>query len=543
MWPLARAALRMAGQGAQVRKGDLPAFGGVLSLAVALLAGGCTVGADWTRPQLWAPGSWAAARAGAVPGSASVPSRPVADPPDAAWWRIFGDDELSALESRAAAGNFSVRLAAIRFVESRAQRQMTGAGQFPSAQADGSYTREEISRKGVFGLFGGAGSGTSFTSQGGAAGGLSGRSGGIPAAPGGGPRLPPFNLWQFGFDASWELDFWGRVRREVESADASVEASAEARRNALLSVLAEVARDYVQLRGVQTQLAITRQNVTTARDTLALTQDRFHGGLTSALDVTNAAAQLHLTEAQLPSLEQQESSAVNALSLLLGEGPGALRNELGAARPVPPVPPRVPVGVPSELARRRPDIREAEAQLHAATAQIGVAVADFYPRITLDGSIGLQALHFKDLGSWAARQYGLGPSITLPIFEGGRLRATLELRKAEQQEAAITYQQTVLQAWHDVDNALTAYAAEQRRHDALDAAATEDKAALDLARQRYAQGLSGFLDVLDAQRAVLAAQLQLTDSQTSISLNLIQLYKALGGGWQVDIPEAPQRRT
>jgi NodT family efflux transporter outer membrane factor (OMF) lipoprotein len=203
---------------------------------------------------------------------------------------------------------------------------------------------------------------------------------------------------------------------------------------------------------------------------------------------------------------------------------------------VPPVPPQVPIGLPSELARRRPDIREAEAQLHAATADIGVAVADFYPKVTLDGSIGLQALKFKDLGSWNARQYGLGPTISLPIFEGGRLRATLALRRVEQQEAALNYQQTVLQAWHDVDNALTAYAAEQKRLDALREAVLQNRRAVDLSRQRYTQGVADFLNVLDAERSLLQAQLQLADSTTTVSQNLVQLYKALGGGWEKDYP-------
>jgi NodT family efflux transporter outer membrane factor (OMF) lipoprotein len=194
------------------------------------------------------------------------------------------------------------------------------------------------------------------------------------------------------------------------------------------------------------------------------------------------------------------------------------------------------VGVPAELARRRPDIRQAEAQLHAATADVGVAVADFYPKITLDGSIGVQALKFKDVGNWAARQYGFGPTISLPIFEGGKLRATLELRKVEQQEAALNYQQIVLQAWHDVDNALTAYADEQRRHDALAGAVAQNRIALTLSRQRYTQGVADFLNVLDAERSLLSAQLQLAESATTVSSNLVQLYKALGGGWEQTYP-------
>lgn len=509
-----------------------------LAVLLAWTAASCTVGPNFKPMAIWSPASWFGAHRLAAP-PARIASEPVSEPIDPNWWGLFHDAELTSLEQRVAAANLNVRLATIRLAESRSQRQITGADQFPTLKADGSYTRERISSKGVVGIFasGAGGSSGSFASVGGTSGGTSGRTGGIPSGAAGG-SIQPFNLWQYGFDASWELDLWGRVRREVESADASVEASADARRNSLLSVLAEVARDYMQLRGTQTQLAIARDNIASDQQTVQLTQDRFRGGLTTELDVANAAAQLQTTRAQVPQLEQQLDQGINALSFLLGEAPQALRAELIVPGAVPPVPPRVPVGVPSELARRRPDIRQAEAQLHSATADIGVAVADFYPKITLDGSLGLQAVKFKDLGNWGARQYGLGPTIDIPIFQGGRLRATLELRKVEQQEAALSYQQTVLQAWHDVDNALIAYAAEQRRHDALAAAEQQDRLALDLARQRYRQGVADFLNVLDSERSLLSAQLQLADSAVTVSSNLVQLYKALGGGWEQTYPVA-----
>ncbi len=502
------------------------------SLAIALALAGCTVGPDWHAPRFFSPSAWFAGGPSSRP--AKPVSEPVPEPVDPAWWNLFHDPELTALETRVASANLNVRLSTVRLLESRAQRQITGADQFPSLNGSGSYTHEKPSEKGVLSLFsGGGGSSGSFAGQGGIANGMTGRQGGIPNNS---AITQPFDLWQYGFDASWELDLWGRVRREVESADASVEASADARRSALLEVVAEVARDYLQLRGIQTQIGIAQENIQTAQQSLELTQARYRGGLTTELDVANAAAQLASNQAQIPRLQQQEAQEINALSFLLGEGPEALRSELATARPVPPVPPRVPVGVPSELARRRPDIREAEAQLHAATADIGVAVADFYPRITLDGSIGLQALRFKDLGDWSARQYGLGPTLTLPIFQGGQLRATLELRKVQQQEAALNYQQTVLQAWHDVDNALIAYRAEQTRRDALQRAVDQNRRALYLAQERYRQGLIDFLNVLDAERAVLAAEQQLADSTTTVSENMVQLYKALGGGWETGFP-------
>ncbi len=228
--------------------------------------------------------------------------------------------------------------------------------------------------------------------------------------------------------------------------------------------LAEVARDYIELRGTQQQLQIARDNVKIAQQNLSLTQQRAAGGVTTDLDVAQASAQLRATLAEIPRLEQQEAAQINALEgFLLGQPPNALRSDLDVPHPVPPVPSHVPVGVPSELARRRPDIREAEAKLHAATADIGVAQAAFYPTLNLTASIGLQSLQWSHAFDLSSKQYAAGPGLTIPLFEGGRLRATLDLREAQQEEAALTYQKTVLQAWQEVDNALTAYQAEQAR--------------------------------------------------------------------------------
>jgi NodT family efflux transporter outer membrane factor (OMF) lipoprotein len=329
----------------------------------------------------------------------------------------------------------------------------------------------------------------------------------------------------------------------VESSTASVVASNEARRATLLSSLAELARDYIQLRGVQLQLQIARDNLRTAQQSLQLTQQRAAGGVTTDLDVANAAAQVRTTAAQIPPLEQQESELINAISLLLGLPPNALQAELIPVKPVPPVPPLVPVGLPSELARRRPDIRQAEALLHAATADIGVAVANFYPSVKLSGSIGLQSLQPWQMFNIDARNYAAGPGITVPLFEGGELRATLELRKAQQQEAAINYQKIVLSAWHDVDNALTAYRTEQARRDQLTQAVAQNQRALALAQSRYQEGVADFLQVLTAQQNLLSTQQQLALSTTNVSANLVALYKALGGGWETQLPVANDELT
>ncbi|MCQ8242542.1 efflux transporter outer membrane subunit [Rhizosaccharibacter radicis] len=498
----------------------------------ALLAGtafltGCSVGPDFKRPSVWSPAGWQTHdknMAGDRP--APTTSVVVADPPETRWWGIFNDPELSALEDRVARSNLDVRLAGIRLAESRAQLRITGADRYPTLTGNGSYAYTKISDKLI----------------------QRGLSNGLDDLPLPGPTLdaakayaggvstPALNIWEDGISASWELDIWGRVRREVEQGRANVTASEEDRRSVLIMRLAEMARDYMLLRGTQSQLLIARENQKTAEETLKLSQERFTGGLTTQLDVENARAQLDTTTAQIPNFEQQISQQVNAISLLLGEPPQALLAELEVNEPVPPVPPRVPVGVPSELARRRPDVREAEARLHAATAGVGVAVADFYPRVTLTGALNFQSLAYRDLAFWPAAAYNAGPSISLPIFQGGRLRGQLQLTKAQQEEAAISYQQTVLSAWHDVDNALTAYGAEQRRRDQLASSVDAARRALDLAREQYAHGLQTFLNVLDAQRTLLSAQQQLTTSTQTVSSNLVQLYAALGGGWEATFP-------
>ena len=493
-----------------------------LSAAALLLAlGACTVGPNFEPPEWLSPTSWFAKKAEPIP---PAPSMAVAEPIDPNWWNLFNDPMLTALERRVAGENLDVQVATVRIAESRAQLGVAGAAQFPTLNANGSYTHQKASDVGVF---------SNSPNALGANGASGSNVGGIRGA-----QLNAFDVYQVGFDASWEVDLWGKVRRSVESATASVVVSAEARRATLLSSLAELARDYIQLRGTQSLLRIARDNVKIAQQNLQLTQQRAAGGVTTDLDVANAAAQLRTTAAEIPRLEQQESEFINAISLLLGQPPNALQAELIRAKPVPPVPPRVPVGLPSELARRRPDIRQAEAQLHAATADIGVAVANFYPSVKLSGSLGLQALQPWKMFNIDARDYAVGPGITIPIFEGGQLRATLALRKAQQQEAAINYQKTVLSAWHEVDNALTAYQTEQARRDQLIQAVAQNQRALGLAQSRYQEGVADFLQVLTAQQNLLSTQQQLALATTNVSANLVALYKALGGGWETQLPAA-----
>jgi NodT family efflux transporter outer membrane factor (OMF) lipoprotein len=485
--------------------------GMVVAFCAPMLVTGCMVGPDFVRP------------ASHLPEVSFQDDRPASDArlpplPDPNWWQVFRDPILTALARRVADENLDVRTATIRLAQSRLQRRVAAAAEFPSINGDTKYQRELYSQNGIVSLLTGL----------------------LAPAGGAGFSVPPINEYNVGFDASWELDLWGRVRRQVEAADAQVDQAADQRRDALVSSLAELARDYIQLRGVQAQIKIANDNLKVGQDILQLAQERQQRGLQNGLDVENAAAQVESIRAQFPTLEQQESQYINALSLLLDQPPNALRSELARPKAIPSSPPRVPAGIPSELARRRPDIRAAEDQLHAATADIGVAVASFYPTVQLNGTVGLDALDLRNLWKGSSLQYMVGPSISLPIFAGGRLKGTLELRKAQQQEAAINYHKTVLQAWHDVVNAMVAHRLEQRRRTRLKLQADHSRQALTLGRARYVDGVADFLNVLDAERSLLQAEQQYATSTTNVSLNLIQLFKALGGGWEMTYPDVSE---
>ncbi|WP_426619453.1 efflux transporter outer membrane subunit [Pseudomonas rustica] len=459
-------------------------------LALASL-GACTVGPDFKRPHPELPESW---QASVRPGTSLAASA------DAEWWQQLGDPQLSSLVQRAAKANFDVRIASNRLEQSRVIRQVTGSQQFPGISTGGSYQRERSSSVGLLD-----------------ASNMNGKA--------------PYELWMATVDASWEVDLWGRVRRNVEAADADIELTQAQRDGVLLSIAAETASDYISLRGIQAKLEVAKQNLDIAQQNSELTKNRFDNGVTTNLDTANSAAQVATIEAILPVLQAQQFSLINALSYLLGERPQALRAELREPKSIPHPAPDVPLGLPSELAQRRPDIQQSEAALHRATAAIGAAKADFYPRVSLGASLGSQALNGSDLGTWNSRQWSYGPSLYLPIFQGGRLTGTLELRERQQQEAALNYQRVVLGAWHEVDNAITNYAAEQQHHASLEEAVRQNSLALGTARNRYNQGAIDFINVLDVQRALLATQSDLVDSATQVALDRVRLYRALGGSW------------
>jgi len=491
-----------------------------ISFLALLGLSACSVGPDFTPPKAEAPPAWsgAAAKDGQNASGVVVASSEAAD-----WWKSFNDAELTSLIDRARDSNLDLQQAGLRIEEARAQLVAVGARDLPTASFDNSYARSRLSKNGALDLFGGSG-GAQTAAQSAAS--------GIPSSvvP---FSLPPFDLFQSGFDATWEIDVFGRVRRSVESAEAQAQAIAEQRNDVMISVYAEVARDYIQLRGVQRLIDITNSNLKAQRDAYKLTHAQAQGGETSNLDVENASSQVATTEAQLPTLEDQKTRSINALSYLLALEPDALRQELDTAKPMPPNPPHIPIGLPADLARRRPDIRRTEAELHAATANIGVARADLYPRLTLSGSIGLQALRFSKLGDWASRFYNFGPSLSIPVFNGVTY-ANISLQEVRQKESALAYKAAVLGALHEVENAVSSYGADQLRQRSLVRAADADARALSLAEQRYKAGLSSFLDVLDAERRTYSSQSEVERTDISIITDLIAIYKALGGGWNAD---------
>jgi NodT family efflux transporter outer membrane factor (OMF) lipoprotein len=478
----------------------------VLALTSTFFAplAGCTVGRDFITPD------------NGLPAKAFVAGASTAAP-DPDWWNAFRDPALTALIHEVASANLDVRTATLRVAESRFERGVTAAAQFPQLNGDAKSTREQYSKNGIVSLIGGL-------------------------APGG-FSVPPITENYVGFDASWELDLWGHVRRQVEAANAQVEVSEDQRRDALLSLFAETARDYIQLRGIQVQIGVVRDNLRVAQDIVKLTRERQAKGMQSALDSENATSQLESYRAQLPPLEQQESELVNALSFLIDQPPGALKARLGQPRKSPLTVSSVPTGVASDLARRRPDIRAAEAQLHAATAQTGVAVAAFYPTVTLNGNVGFDSLNTYNLFRASSLQYNFGPSVSLPIFNGGRLQSTVDLREAQQQEAAIGYRKTVLRAWHDVVNALVALRLEKQRFARLSEQLTHARNASDIARTRYRDGVTEFINVLDTERTALTTEQQLAQSATTLGVNHVQLYKALGGGWESEFPATEPAAT
>jgi multidrug efflux system outer membrane protein len=523
----------------------------ILGGLLALLCG-CEVGPNYKRPGVGLPKNYGELNAGA----STQPSVTAAPANLAWWWTNFDDPELNSLVRRAIAGNLNYRQAQSRVRQARYEATAAAAGLWPTVNADGGYQHARGSKnvKIPTSLFGGG----SQSKSGGAAAGGGGAAVAKPAVedppdppqgsaeegfaiPPPGPQSPLGNggfpgattdLYQAGFDASWEIDVFGGAQRGLEEAEALEEAAVEDQRDTLVTLLAEVARNYLELRGYQVQEAIARANLASQQETLELTRSKSINGFVTQLDVAQAAEELDTTEASLEPILAGERQCIDALAILLGEPPEKLSSELSAAGTIPAGPGNVPVGLPSDLLRRRPDIRRAERQLAAATAEVGVATADLFPKFNLTASAGLDATNADKLLNWDSRYYSLVPGVSWEIFDAGKVVANIGAQNEAQKQALEAYQNAVLNALKDVDDALAQYETEQVRHAALSDAVKNARAAVALAQDRYDRGVTDFLAVLDAQRTLLSDENSLAQSDLAVSEDLVAIYKALGGGWE-----------
>ena len=454
--------------------------------AALLLVSGCTsVGPDYTPVEPALPAAWSRA----TPLQFDSARREELS----RWWEKLRDPVLSELVEHALAASTDLKRALARLRQARAQRLLAEAGHFPTFSISTGTSRARSSAQ--------AGSGRTT------------------------------ELYSAGFDASWEPDVFGGVRRGIEAAQATLEASAASLEQTRISLVAEVALNYVEVRAFQARLGIARANLASQTETFQITDWRAQAGLVGALDVEQARANLEQTRAQIPNFHTGLAEAEHRLAVLLGQPPGALRDRLGSGGPIPMLPERIAVGIPAETLRQRPDVIAAERTLAAETARIGQAEAARYPDLKLSGSIGLEALSLGALGSSGAVSQCLAASIAAVVFDGGRLRQQVEIQSAIAEEALAGYEAAILTALEEVENALAGLANSVARAATLRAAAEAARNAALLARQRYASGLIDFLTVLDTQRTLLAIEDSLASTEAESASALVRLYKALGGGW------------
>jgi multidrug efflux system outer membrane protein len=419
--------------------------------------------------------------------------------PLAAWWRGFGDAELDLLVARAMSSNLDLRIATANLLQARALRLGAKADFLPVADAQASYSNVKYSEAELFN------------------------------APGAPLRQ---QLYEGGFDATWELDIFGRVCRAYESSTASMQAAAAARRDVQVSLVSEVARNYFELRGLQHELAVLRLNAENQGQTLKITQDRLEAGAGTELDVSRARAQLNNTLAQIPPMESAAIRATHRLGVLTGQLPEALTEELETPQPLPGLPPLLAIGNPAALLRRRPDVRAAERNLAAATANIGVAVADLFPRVTFNGAIGLEAESLSALGKPGTDTRSFGPSLSWAALDYGHVRSRIKAAGAVADAQLAQYQKTVLTSLEETENALVDFGRLRTRREFLSESVKASQSAADLAKTQYENGATDFLTVLDAERVLLESQDQLAQSQTQTATALVAVYKSLAGGWE-----------
>lgn len=479
-----------------------------LAVAMLLVAGCATVGPDFVAPQADAPARWSDRHAGAP--ELAAPSETV-NPLPVDRWGAFGDPELTRLQAVALQANADLKTAALRVLQARAAQATVSAQRGVQVGTQGDVLRQ---RQSEFGN----------TSR-------------LVKAIGGAntPQLlnelsAPYTLYQAGFDASWEPDLWGRVLRSDEAAQAGTDEQAAALRQVRLGVAAEVARAYFGLRAAQRQRLLVQDELATAQELEGLLRAQFIHGLSDESAVIRQHSQVAGLRALLPALLAQEAQAMNQITLLCAAQPGDLNDALTPAQQTRRANalPDLRLGLPSDFAHRRPDVAAAEAHLHAATANIGIAVADLYPRVTLGASFGLEAVGHTKFGDWGSRQWSVGPSLSLPLWDQGRRRSTITLRELQQQEAAVAYQQVVLKAWHEVDDAISGYVAAMQREVQFAARTRDAEDEASLARARHAEGLTNYLPVLIATVALRDAERDLTDATVHMQTALVVVYKALG---------------
>jgi multidrug efflux system outer membrane protein len=465
-------------------------------LALAALLVGCAVGPSYHRPETPVDAHFA---------NAGEPGLAAGDTVERYWTR-FEDPLLNSMIEDALAHNKDLGVAEANLQAARAARRLIGFDQYPTATFAGGYTHNLEAQQEL---------------------------------PGYSQNQREFDTAQAGFDGLWELDLFGRVRRNVEAARADVGASVATLRDARVSVIAEVARDYFILRGLQDQLALTERNADNELSTAKLTRTRLEAGRGNELDTSRAEAQWQTTLATIPSLQASIATTMYRLSVLTGRQPTALGELLSPQAPLPALPTLNAIGTPEQLLRRRPDVRVAERQLAGATARIGVAMGDLFPKVTMVGEVGYLAPTFGDFGQAEARFFSVGPSISWAAFDLGRVRARISSARAQTDAALAAYEGAVLNALEDTEGTLITYGRSQSRRAALQlAAAASDKAA-DLARKRFEGGLIDFLEVLDAERTALSAELLLSQSRTDSATSLVAVYKALGAGWAVSESSPP----
>ena len=467
---------------------SLSAQAGFIVLSIVLISG-CAVGPDYERPEMNTPATF------------SEGDRPefCQREVEINWWKTFGDAQLTALVEQALANNYDLQAAKANLREARALYVEVGLDLAPTITSHANYT--ELKRS---------------------IGALNNRN-----------YVPrELKLFNTGFDAFWEVDFFGRVRRNVEASSDEVDAQEATLRDISVSLIAEVARNYFQLRGLQLQLQVAKDNVQTQSDTLELTRVRAEYGRGTQLDVSRAQAQLDGTRASIPSISAAIKQTIYRLSVLCGQMPKALVEQLSPSAPLPKEPGIVAIGQPAELLRRRPDIRIAERQLAAATARIGVATADFFPRVTFVGNISLEAMTLAGMAAPGSESYTVGPKISWPALDLGRVYARLKAADAHAEASLAYYEQTVLNALEETENALVGYGEQRKRRELLASAAEASAEAHRLALLRYQEGISDFLTVLDSETRLRQDQVLLAQSETATATALTAVYKALGGGWE-----------